>query len=241
MTSRVSALQRTSVAFALVLSSVAFLSADALRIVPLVRDGTVLISFSMPDGFTDDVRAAIRSGLRTTFTYTVDLRAEVPAWVDRTIASAVVSTAVQYDNLTRRHTVVRTLDGRTEQAQVTESDAEVRQLVTTIDGSRSSARSGWNPIASITSACAPKCVPETVRSSGRGAALRPRKPSSPSFPDFRIPAVATRERPATASPRLSVRTEIRNKIRPNSRSAPSSMSRGALGLLALSVRRAPRA
>jgi len=87
----------------------------------------------MPDGFTDDVRAAIRSGLRTTFTYTVDLRAEVPAWVDRTIASAVVSTAVQYDNLTRRHTVVRTLDGRTEQAQVTESDAEVRQLVTTID------------------------------------------------------------------------------------------------------------
>ena len=131
--SRVSALQRASIALAVVVSSVALLSADALRIIPLVRDGTVLISFSMPDGFTDDVRAAIRSGLRTTFTYTVDLRAEVPAWVDRTIASAVVSTAVQYDNLTRRHTVVRTLDGRTEQAQVTESDAEVRQLVTTID------------------------------------------------------------------------------------------------------------
>jgi hypothetical protein len=129
----VSAAQRACVALALVVSSVVFLSADALRIIPLVRDGTVLISFSMADGFTDDVRAAIRSGLRTTFTYTVELRAEVPAWVDRTIASAVVSTAVQYDNLTRRHTVVRTLDGRTEQAQVTESDAEVRQLVTTID------------------------------------------------------------------------------------------------------------
>lgn len=128
-----SALQRASLALAVVVSSAAFLSAEILRIIPLVRDGTVLISFSMPDGFTDDVRAAIRSGLRTTFTYTVDLRAEVPAWVDRTIASAVVSTAVQYDNLTRRHTVVRALDGRTEQAQVTESDAEVRQLVTTID------------------------------------------------------------------------------------------------------------
>src|SRR5262245_3123180 len=131
-TIRTAARQGSAIAVALVVSSVTFLSAD-LRVVPLVRDGTVLISFSMPDGFTDDVRAAIRSGLRTTFTYTVDLRAEVPAWVDRTIASAVVSTAVQYDNLTRRHTVVRTLDGRTEQAQVTESDAEVRQLVTTID------------------------------------------------------------------------------------------------------------
>jgi hypothetical protein len=128
-----SALQRACATLALVLSAVTLLSADGIRIIPLVRDGTVLISFSMADGFTDDVRAAIRSGLRTTFTYTVDLRAEVPAWVDRTIASAVVSTAVQYDNLTRRHTVVRTLDGRVEQAEVTESDTEVRQLVTTVD------------------------------------------------------------------------------------------------------------
>jgi hypothetical protein len=128
-----SALQQTCATLALVLSTVTLLGADGIRIIPLVRDGTVLISFSMPDGFTDDVKAAIRSGLRTTFTYTVDLRAEVPAWVDRTIASAVVSTAVQYDNLTRRNTVVRTLDGRVEQAEVTESDAEVRQLVTSVD------------------------------------------------------------------------------------------------------------
>jgi hypothetical protein len=127
------AAQRALAALALLVSSAVLLSAEALRVVPLVRDGTVLISFSMADGFSEDVRAAIRSGLRTTFTYTVDLRAEVPAWVDRTIASAVVSTAVQYDNLTRRHTVVRTLDGRVEQAQVTESDSEVRQLVTSID------------------------------------------------------------------------------------------------------------
>jgi hypothetical protein len=124
---------RLYTAMALVAAAVTLHAADGLRIIPLVRDGTVLISFSMDDGFTDDVRAAIQSGLRTTFTYTVDLRTQVPAWVDRTVASAVVSTAVTYDNLTRRHTVVRTLDGRTEDAQVTESDVEVRQLVTSID------------------------------------------------------------------------------------------------------------
>ncbi|MGQ0736407.1 MAG: DUF4390 domain-containing protein [Acidobacteriota bacterium] len=120
------------VACALALSIVG-LSADGLRIIPLVRDGTVLISFNLSDGLTDDVRAAIKSGLRTSFTYTVDLRAQVPAWIDRTIASAVVSTSVQYDNLTRRHTLVRTLDGRVEEAVVTESDDEVRERVTTID------------------------------------------------------------------------------------------------------------
>jgi hypothetical protein len=121
------------VALALTVSAVALFAADGIRIVPLVRDGTVLISFSLADGFTDDVRAAIRSGLRTTFTYTVDLRAEAPVWVDRTIASTVVSRSVQYDNLTRRHTVVPTIDGRVGDALVTESDAEVREFVTSVD------------------------------------------------------------------------------------------------------------
>ena len=120
-------------ALGVVISTVLVDAADGLRIIPLVRDGRVLVSFSLADGFTDDVRAAIQSGLKTTFTYTIDLRTEVPAWIDRTIESAVVSTSVQYDNLTRRHTVVRTRDGRVENSQVTESDAEVRQLVTTID------------------------------------------------------------------------------------------------------------
>ncbi|HUE87214.1 MAG TPA: DUF4390 domain-containing protein [Vicinamibacterales bacterium] len=108
-------------------------AADDLRIVPLVRDGHVLITFQMADGYTDEVRAAVQSGLRTTFTYTIELRTPVPVWLDRTVASAVVSTSVQFDNLTRRHTVVRTLDGRVEDAQVVERDEDVRQLVTKFD------------------------------------------------------------------------------------------------------------
>ena len=120
-------------ALALVASLVSLQAAETLRIVPLVRDGMVLVSFELADGFTETVRDAIRSGLKTTFTYTIDLRAEVPVWLDRTMASAVVSTAVQFDNLTRRHTIVRTLDGRVESAHVTESDNDVQKLVTTIE------------------------------------------------------------------------------------------------------------
>ena len=106
-------------------------AAEQLRIVPLVRDDNVLVTFELADGFTDEVKAAIQSGLKTTFTYTVDLRLEVPAWVDRTIATTVVSNSVQFDNLHRRHTIVRMLDGRVDQQQITEDDATVRQWMTT--------------------------------------------------------------------------------------------------------------
>jgi hypothetical protein len=124
---------RKVVTLALFFAAATAVAAQDFRIIPLVRDGHVHITFQLTDGFTDDVRAAIRSGLKTTFTYTVDLRTPVAVWLDRTIASAVVSTSVQYDNLTRRHTVVRAIDGRVEDAQVVESDDEVRALVTKLD------------------------------------------------------------------------------------------------------------
>jgi hypothetical protein len=47
----------------------------------------------------------------------------------------VVSTSIQYDNLTRRYSVVRTLDGRVEMAVVLENEDEVRDLVTRLDRS----------------------------------------------------------------------------------------------------------
>jgi len=116
---------------ALLLSAtVALRAAEGLRIVPLVRDDHVLVTFELADGFTEEVRAAILSGLKTTFTYTIDLRLEVPAWVDRTIATATVTNSVEYDNLTRLHTVTRMRDGRVETTQVTDSESAVRQLMT---------------------------------------------------------------------------------------------------------------
>ena len=122
--------QALACALALVALSVTLRAAEGLRIVPLVRDDRVLVTFELADGFTDEVRAAVRSGLKTTFTYTVDLRLEVPAWVDRTIATTVLTNSVEYDNLTRQHSVVRVVDGVVENTQVTDSEAVVRQLMT---------------------------------------------------------------------------------------------------------------
>ncbi len=106
-------------------------AAEIQRIVPMVRDDKVLVSFELADAYTDDVREAIASGLRTTFTYDVELRMSVAAWVDRTIALAVVSTTDQYDNLTRRHSLSRLVDGRVDEAIVTEDEAMVRRWLTT--------------------------------------------------------------------------------------------------------------
>ena len=114
----------------LVSLTVTLAAAEGIRIVPLVRDDRVLVTFELADAFTEEVRAAVRSGLKTTFTYTVDLRLEVPAWVDRTIATAVVTNSVEYDNLTRLHNVVRVLDGKVKSTQITDSESIVRQLMT---------------------------------------------------------------------------------------------------------------
>jgi hypothetical protein len=105
---------------------------QSLRVVPLVRDDHVLVSFELTGGLTDEVRGAIQSGLKTTFTYTIELRLDVPAWVDRTISTATVATSVEYDNLTRIHNVVRTLDGRVEQAMSTQDESKVREWMTNL-------------------------------------------------------------------------------------------------------------
>jgi hypothetical protein len=97
-----------------------------------VKDDHVLVSFELTGGLTDDVRDAIKSGLKTTFTYTVELRLDVPAWVDRTIATASVATSVNYDNLTRTHEVVRMLDGRVEDALSTQDEGVVRTWMTSV-------------------------------------------------------------------------------------------------------------
>jgi hypothetical protein len=105
--------------------------AQNLRVTPLPRDGQLLVSFTLADVFDDDVRAAIRSGLPTTFTYDVELRRGVALWFDRTIAETTVSATVKYDNLTRRYQVTRMLDGRVESPpQVTDNEETVRVLMT---------------------------------------------------------------------------------------------------------------
>jgi len=101
---------------------------DALRISTLNSNNQVVVSFELTGAYDDSVRDAIASGLRTTFSYTLELR--TPAWIDRTIGTTIVTMTDQYDNLTRRHTLTRTIDGRVDDELVTEDSAVVKTWLT---------------------------------------------------------------------------------------------------------------
>jgi hypothetical protein len=92
---------------------------QTLEVVPLPRDGEVLVSFKLNETLTDDIRKAIQSGLTIKFVYRVDLRRGSATWFDRTIASASVGATLRYDTLTREYHIARSIDGRMEKADVT--------------------------------------------------------------------------------------------------------------------------
>jgi hypothetical protein len=112
----------------LLLAAATVQSEETLRITPIVTGNRVVVSFELNDAYNDAVREAIASGLRTTFTYELELR--TPAWIDRTVGTTIVAATDQYDNLTRRHTLTRTVDGRVEDVLVTEVDAVVKTWLT---------------------------------------------------------------------------------------------------------------
>jgi Domain of unknown function (DUF4390) len=109
-------------------------AAGTLRIVPLVRDDQVMVSIDLDNGYTEEVREVINGGVRTTFTYDVELKMIVPAWVDRTIATAVVSTTDHYDTLTRVHNLSRAVDGRVVDKTSTDSEAIAKKWLTSLTG-----------------------------------------------------------------------------------------------------------
>jgi hypothetical protein len=100
-----------------------------ISVTPIARDGQVVVSFDLSDGFTPEVRDAIQSGLATTFSYDVDLRRGATLF-DRTVASVAIIATVRFDNLTRRYQMSRSVDGRVEDARPTEDQEAVRRWMT---------------------------------------------------------------------------------------------------------------
>lgn len=111
-------------------AGVTLTAAEIIRVTSIARDGRILVSFEMKDGFTGDIQDAISSGLTTTFTYDVELRRGAAVWLDRTVEWARVTASVRYDNLTRRYQVVRTQDGRVEETRIVEDRELVRRWLT---------------------------------------------------------------------------------------------------------------
>jgi hypothetical protein len=119
---------------AVLVSAATVLAADPeLRITPTVSNDRLLVTLELDGANVSAVREAIASGLRTTFTYELELRTVVPAWIDRTIATTIITVSDHFDNLTRRHTLSRSVDGQVESVIVTEDDNVVRDWLTKLN------------------------------------------------------------------------------------------------------------
>jgi uncharacterized protein DUF4390 len=113
----------SSAAFVLVsLLSLAPPEGQILQVAPLARGDEVLVSFKLAQEPTDEIRSAIHSGLTVSLVYKIDLRRSSAVWLDRTIASAVVTATVRFNNLTRKYSVTRAVDGRIDKAQEMEQE-----------------------------------------------------------------------------------------------------------------------
>lgn len=108
--------------------------AKGLQVVPIVRGDSLTVTIELREGLTPDVRAAIDSGLKTMFTYAVDLKIDAPFGFDRTVAQSVVTTSVEYDNLERKYTLERRINGKSDpkEPKTTYEAADVRDWMTKV-------------------------------------------------------------------------------------------------------------
>jgi hypothetical protein len=120
----------TVLAFVLLLATAGVCSAQTVQVTPLAKDGRVLVTLRMSDVFTEEVRAAMHSGMRITFIYDIELKRSTALWVDRTISTASVMATIEYDILTKRYLATRREDGRMEQVENIEREDAARAWLT---------------------------------------------------------------------------------------------------------------
>jgi hypothetical protein len=121
-------------------------SDPVLDVKALAKDGRVLVSFTLADGFTAELQAATRSGMAATIAYEVELRRYGTLWFDRTLATSTVTAGARFDHLTRQHRLTRTVDGRGEEPRLTEDEAEVREWMTVFKQLPLFSTQGFEPI-----------------------------------------------------------------------------------------------
>jgi hypothetical protein len=102
----------------------------SINVSAVARDGRVFVSCTFVAGTPDELDEAIHAGLEASITYDADLRRPF-WWFDRTLASSTVVAAVRHDTLTGRYELKRTVDGRNEDALVTDDQKAVKRFLTT--------------------------------------------------------------------------------------------------------------
>ncbi len=93
----------------------------------------LLLYLSVDGAFTDEMEAAIQSGVPATFNFITELYQVRSLWFDKKIASRHVTHTIKYDKLKKEYTVKRSWET---DARVTQSFTEAKKLMSEIDSLR---------------------------------------------------------------------------------------------------------
>lgn len=85
--------------------------AELLDLGVLIRDKTIFVSFRMADAFNDEIEKTIASGLPVSFRYEVQLKKVRAIWLNQKVETRRITNTVTYDNITKRYTLSRDIDG----------------------------------------------------------------------------------------------------------------------------------
>lgn len=111
----------------------ALAAAEVVELVPVVRSEGILVSFRVNEAFTDDIVAAIDTGLEVGFRYNVELKRVRRAWIDERTHSRQIRTTVSYDNLTKRYSLTREIDGEIDATEVVDNPEAMRHFMTSVE------------------------------------------------------------------------------------------------------------
>lgn len=108
-------------------------AAEIVDLTSLVRGAHIHVSFRVEDAVNDEIERAIETGLEVTFRYNVELKRVRGIWLDPLIAKRRVSTMVSYDNLTKRYSLTREIDGEIDQTAVVADAEAMRRFMTSVE------------------------------------------------------------------------------------------------------------
>jgi len=108
-------------------------SAEIAGLVPIVRSEAVTVSFRLEDGFDEEIIHAIEAGLDVSFRYNAELKEVRGIWLDKKLAARRIRTTVAYDNLTKRYSLTREIDGEIDATEVVADVEAMRRFMTTFD------------------------------------------------------------------------------------------------------------
>jgi len=119
------------IGFCLLTGSVAFAQEARLTdvIVTNTRDD-LLIYLTVEGAFTEEMEAAIKSGVSATFSFFVNLHRDRNWWLDKRIAEKTITHTIKYDNLKKKYRIQRSWEA---EPHVTQSFSEAQKLMAEVD------------------------------------------------------------------------------------------------------------